>query len=226
MSHLILASGSVWRKKLLGWLQTPFEVIESGFDEKSISLADPEELVAVLAQKKAEVVARLYPEAIVVGADTVIAIQKSNTSTLPGFREIDKNQNNEIEIIGKPIDIDEAREILEKLRGREHSVFTGLAVIDATTGGKSVEVEETLVTFRDFSDEVMDAYLSTGESLGKAGAYQILTIKDSLVQNIEGGVTNIIGLPLGRLSGMLEEMGIQIDVATEDVVWNEIGFRD
>lgn len=211
MSQLILASGSEWRKKLLGWLRVPFEVVESGFDEKSISLEDPEELVVVLAQKKAESVAAFNPEAIIIGADTVIALH---------------NGDDAWEIIGKAKDKADARAILSKLRGREHCVFTGITVVDATTGERRVEVEETKITFRDFSDQVLSSYVSSGDWLGKAGAYQILSIKDSLVQSIDGSVTNVIGLPLARIVGMLEEMGVQIDVSTDDVVWNEIGFKD
>lgn len=211
MSQLILASGSRWRKKLLSWLDVSFNVIESGFDERSVSFDDPEELVMVLAQRKAESVAAASSEAVVIGADTVIALL---------------NVDGEWEVIGKPDDLAHARAILMRLKGREHSVFTGLAVVDSTTGEKIVEVEETRVVFRDFSEQVLEAYLSTGDSMGKAGGYQILAIKDTLVQSIEGSVTNVIGLPLSRVKGMLEEMGVQIEVVTEDVVWQEINFRD
>jgi septum formation protein len=137
-----------------------------------------------------------------------------------------EGENGAWEIIGKADDEVHARATLSKLRGREHSVFTGIAVIDATTGEKRIEVEETRVTFRDFSDQVLESYVSSGDWIGKAGAYQILSIKDNLVQSIDGSVTNVIGLPLARVVGMLEEMGVQVDVVTDDVVWNEIGFKD
>lgn len=209
---LILASGSEWRGKLLSWLEVDFGVRESGFDEKSVVIDDPEELVTTLALEKAMRVAREVGEGLVIGADTVIVI--------------DDKSMGDLRILGKPDDIDHAREILKSLRGRQHQVFTGLAVVDAMTDEKLVEVDITTVIFKDFSNEALENYLATGDSLGKAGAYQFLKIWETFVDEYEGSVTGVIGLPLKRLVAMLEEMGVEVGVDSESVVMKKIGVRD
>lgn len=238
---LILASGSEWRKELLSWLGLPFKVRVSGFDESAVVVRDPEELVTTLACLKADSVVneigkqrrgvtigtagerQLYREldseavaqsGLVLGADTVIV----TGGALYGDGDID--------IIGKPADLDQARSILQRLRGRTHEVYTGVALVRIDDGERLVEHSVTKVTFRDFSDHELEDYLKTGQSLGKAGAYQILGEAMKLVERIEGSLTGVIGLPLQTLVGMLEEFGVVVPGDVGQVVEEKTGYRD
>lgn len=230
---LVLASGSAWRKELLSWLKIPFEVVVSDFDESKVKTKDPEELVATLAAEKALAVGKRLIERggliggsllkeqepvgdvaslVVIGADTVIAFPDE----LVG----------DVIILGKPKDLDHSREILQRLRGAEHAVYTGVAVIDPDTHEQRVEVDRSVVRFRDFSSRELEEYLKTGESLGRAGAYQILGAAMKLVENIEGSITNVVGLPLARTVGMLEEMGVVVSVDVRQIVEAKTGYPD
>jgi septum formation protein len=206
MKDIILASASPDRKNLLSWLNIPFDIIVSGFDEESIVIDDPEELAATLATQKARKVANQVSRGVIIGSDTVIYIDG--------------------EFVAKPDDIDDARRILKKLRGKTHQVFTGVAIISADTSDTRVEVEETKVTFYDFTDEQLEEYLKTGEPMNKAGAYQLLGQANSFVEDIVGSTTNVTGLPLRLTADLLEEMGIPVDVDIESVVMENTGFKD
>lgn len=215
MKKLVLASASERRRELLSWVAEGFGVVESGFDEASVSCEDPEELVMTLAMEKAKkVVNQLIGESVnqsaentfVLGADTVVVLED--------------------EVIGKPRDDDHARVILEKLRGREHVVMTGVAVIDVETEECNVEVEKTRVRFRNFSDKELGEYVETGIPMGKAGAYAYQEGADVFVEDIEGSLTSVIGLPIKRTVQMLEYMGLELGVDTERVVWGKLGRRD
>ncbi|MFC1654083.1 Maf family protein [Patescibacteria group bacterium] len=209
---LVLASQSPWRKKLLSWLVVDFDVVVSDFDERSVEIKNPGELVEKLALEKAKVVAKTLGEGVVIGADTVIVVGD----------EI----HGDLRILGKPDDINHAREILSSLRGKTHQVYTGVAVVDVLDGKEAVEVDVTKMKFKEFSNEVLESYLETGDSMGKAGAYQFLKIAKNFVDGYEGSVTGVIGLPLGRLKRMLGEMGVDVGVNTEEIVMKEIGFKD
>ncbi len=204
---LVLASESKWRKELLEWLELEFEVMPSGFDEKLVECEEPEELVATLAAAKAREVAGRVEEAVIIGADTVIVLEVARES----------------EIIGKPKDIDEAREILKKLRGKTHQVFTGVAVIDSVSQDMRVEVERSQVSFTSFSDKQLEEYLETGESLGKAGAYQVTGEAEVLVADVAGSITSVIGLPLVTAAEMLEEFGVSVLVPVERTILDKTG---
>lgn len=205
---VILASGSEWRRELLGWLEIPFVVEESGFDERSVEESDPEALVGTLAVAKARAVAGRLNEGLVIGSDTVVAL----------------GEEEETEIIGKPKDLEEAREILEKLRGRAHKVYTGVAVVEVETGEIRVEVVESEVSFRDYSDKELEAYLESGESIGKAGAYQITGGASRLVEDVVGSVTSVVGLPLIETAALLEEFGVMIPVRVAQVIADKTGY--
>ena len=214
---IILASGSEWRKKLLSWLEIPFEVVVSGIDEKRVKVVEPAELVETLAQMKAEEVAgRLFQprggegRVVVIGADTVIVVRGKPLG--------------DIKILGKPADDEQAWEILSSLRGKEHEVWTGVCLIDSE-GNQKVISEKTGVTFRDYSDEELKRFMETNEWVGKAGAYQIMGEISKFVEKIEGSFTSIIGLPLVTVADLLKESGVEFGVDVKAVVKEKTGYE-
>ena len=212
MKKIILASQSPWRKKLLSWIGVDFEVMVSDFNESSVDINNPKELVRVLAEKKAEIVAEGLSNGVVIGADTVIVI--------------DNKAFGDLRVLGKPDDINHAREILINLRGETHFVYTGVCVLDVESGRMMSEVDETRMEFSDFSDDDLERYLETGDSMGKAGAYQFLEIVDKFVENFEGSVSGVIGLPIKRLVRMLGEVGVEVKGDVESIMMGKIGYKD
>jgi septum formation protein len=213
---LILASGSEWRKKLLEWLEVQLETIESGIAETAFNDEEPSELVARLATTKAEKVADRITDdmmekhldsdegTVVIGADTVIAVDGH--------------------IIGKPKDKHDAEVIIQMLSGKEHEVWTGVAVVDPITGDRKVETVVTRVRFRDIGAEELAIYLETKEWEGKAGAYQVQGMVKKFITSIDGSYTNVIGLPLIVLGEFLEDMGVVIDVDIPEVIKEKTGY--
>ena len=127
------------------------------------------------------------PSGLVIGADTIVV-----------FRQ---------QILGKPLDEAQATEMLQKLQGDRHEVFTGVALIDAATGRKATTFERTEVLFRSLGAEEIRQYVATGEPLDKAGAYGAQGIGAAFVASIVGSYSNVVGLPLATLSLMLMEFG-------------------
>lgn len=182
MTDLILASQSSRRKKLLKLLNMPFKVIPSSVDE-NIPLIEPKLYVQELAKQKAMEVSKLNLGSLVVGADTIVVL------------------NNEI--LGKPTDHKNAVEILSKLSGQEHSVFTGIAFIIHSKEGMLEKVktfyEETKVTFAPLSQHEIESYVNSGSPMDKAGAYGIQDDWGTVfVKSIHGDYNNVVGLPLYR----------------------------
>ena len=182
---LILASKSPRRKELLSIITREFEIIPAVGEERADKSFPPAEYVTELARHKAEEIACSHRSNIVIGADTVVAIDG--------------------EILGKPTDAADAKRMLSKLSGREHSVFTGVCIIreDANISF----CEETKVRFFDLSGQEIDAYIATGEPFDKAGAYGIQELGALLVSGITGDYYNVMGLPVGRLSRELKNFG-------------------
>ena len=233
MRKIVLASGSERRRDLLGWLELDFEVIESGFDESVVGDCEVEELVTTLAFEKAMKVVRegLDEEGgVVVGADTIVVIEEQGDSSADSASSLQANSLREIsgqgeEVLGKPKDEQAAIKMLKRLSGRKHEVLTGVAVVDSDSGEKLVEVEKTTVEFRSLSDKEIEEYVLSGEPMGKAGSYAIQGGAGKFLAGLEGSFTNVVGLPLVRLVGMLEEMGIVVEVSVEEVVYSMTGFR-
>lgn len=189
IGKIILASGSPRRRELLAGLGWNFEVIPPQVDEKKIDGEPPAELVKRLAEEKASSVASRFLGNWVLGADTVVALEGR--------------------ILGKPNSEGEAAEMIAELSGRTHSVFTGVALI-APDGRKLINAEETRVTFRPLEKEDILAYIALGESMDKAGAYAIQERGTLLAERIDGCYSNVVGLPLFRVSQMFAEMGIAL----------------
>jgi septum formation protein len=194
MPSIILASASPRRRELMSLLGVEFQVVPSVVDEETVDLphVHPGAFVRALAMLKAEDVAERVKDGLILGADTVVVLGE--------------------EIIGKPRDVADAARMLNALKGRTHQVFTGLALIRVENGVTMSQAEdhvETDVRMRNFSAETLHAYLDTGEPLDKAGAYGIQGRGAVLVEGIAGDFYNVVGLPLARLSEMLESFGVR-----------------
>jgi septum formation protein len=146
--------------------------------------------VARLALDKARAVAVRIPEGIVLGADTVVAIDS--------------------EVLGKPAGPDDARRMLRRLRAREHEVITGVAVVDARTGREARTAVTSRVRMGGYGEREIDAYVATGEPLDKAGAYAIQGAGGALVAGYEGSYTNVVGLPLAETARLLAGFGVAV----------------
>lgn len=182
----ILASNSPRRRELLSMIGMDFEVIVSDCDESSVGALSPDELVRELALLKARAVADTLDAAhdcIVIGADTVVC---------DGER-----------ILGKPQSEADARATVLSLSGREHSVWTGVALVK---GDKCVtDAVETKVVFGDISEAEADFYVSSKEPMDKAGSYAVQGIGGFFVKELHGDYYNVVGLPIARLRELLEK---------------------
>lgn len=195
---LILASASPRRAALLEEAGFRFEIVPSTVDEDALTpTLDSHELPAALAVAKGEDVAARSPRGVVVlAADTVV------------YTQVDQ-------ILGKPADRDDARRMLALLGGSIQRVVTGLCVIDNQTGVRRSGMVRSDVTMRPLSDADIDAYLATGGWRGKAGAYGIQDEPGAgdpggpFVTNIDGELTNIVGLPMPQVVEWLAEVGVE-----------------
>lgn len=195
MRKIILASTSPRRKELMAFLGIEYQTVASDFPEEDVDVRDfddPREYVATLASGKALAVTDRFDDAIVVGVDTTVYLNG--------------------QYFGKPKNLDDARRMLKALRGQRHEVFTAICLIDTLTGEREVEVVESGVSFLPFSDEALERYIQTSESLGKAGSYAIQAGAKHFVHSVEGSLSSVVGLPLTELSEMLERFGVRVDV--------------
>ncbi len=179
---MILASQSPRRRELLSYITEDFTVMPAKGEEKISEGASPEETVKALSRQKAEEIHSEHKGEIIVAADTVVAIDG--------------------EILGKPRDKEHAAEMLRKLSGRVHSVFTGVCVI-FEDGSAANFAEETKVEFYPLSDKEIADYIATGDPMDKAGAYGIQERGAANVKGIVGDFYNVMGLPVGRLARLL-----------------------
>jgi len=183
---LVLASASPRRRKLLARAGYRFVVSPPDGDEPTDLAPSGSATAIARARAKAGAVSRRFPDRVVLAADTIVVLDGG--------------------IIGKPIDIEEARRILRRLRGTRHSVVTGVVVRAGDV--ERTAAEETVVVMRSASDEDIDAYVATGESLGKAGAYAVQERGDRFIERLEGSFSNVVGLPMELVARMLAEVGI------------------
>jgi septum formation protein len=191
--RLILASASPRRRALLAACSISFQVIPSTIDEQPLPNEPAEVYVRRLALAKAEAVARHHPDAVVLGADTTVTIDAL--------------------LLGKPQTLDEARQMLRRLSGRQHEVLTGVAVVSEKMaggiGGRGVhEVVTSRVLMRPFTAATIEWYLATGEPRDKAGAYAVQELGAALVERVQGSYTNVVGLPLTETLALLSQFGI------------------
>lgn len=183
MGKIILASASPRRKELLRQVGIEPDIIPSRVEEVITSVR-PDLAVMELSAQKAEdiaagVMARGAGENIVIGADTVVAVDGK--------------------ILGKPVSRQNAIEMLELLQGREHQVYTGVTLVFCKTGERVTFAEKTDVWIYPMSRQQIEAYADTGEPLDKAGAYGIQGCFAAYVKGICGDYNNVVGLPVGRV---------------------------
>ncbi len=184
---IILASGSPRRKEILEGLSARFTVLSADTDE-SCSLSDPSEYAMELARRKGQAVWAMLPEeqsdAVIISADTVVATGS--------------------EILGKPIDEDDAYRMLSALSGTEHSVITGIGI---TVGGETrVDYCETKVRVSEIPEEEIRKYVASGDPMDKAGAYGIQGEFSKWVEGISGCYFNVVGLPTHTLNKLFFEI--------------------
>ncbi len=193
--QLILASSSPRRAEILRDAGIAFEIRATQIDEAALPGETPHAMVARLAEAKARSAAAQMDvglrECIIVGADTTV--------------ELDG------EILGKPRDSAHAREMLAKLSGRTHHVVTGIFLLRLSGNATRAAIENSAVTFAPLAENEIDAYVATGEPLGKAGAYAIQGLAGRYIPRIEGCYFNVVGLPLARLYAQLRELGWRDD---------------
>ena len=194
---IILASTSPRRRELLALLGIPFNVKNPSFDERLEANRPAPQQVMAFAQGKAQSVARQESEAVVLGSDTVI--------------ELDND------VIGKPVDLTDARAMLRRLAGRGHRVHTAVAVVCSARAIDTVALSTTVVRMKPFDELAHERYLAIGESLGKAGAYSIQGAGGDLIDSIDGDFPTVVGLPLRLVSQLLLQVGVSVPVDLDEL---------
>jgi septum formation protein len=201
---IILASASPRRNEMLRQLNIPYEKMVASTEEigeEAIEIHTVEDIAMKNALAKAQGTAdqlleTMVPDedAIIIGADTIVTYDNG--------------------ILGKPVDDDDARRMLEILSGKTHEVITGIALVKIPAGSKStrfiIGYDTTKVTFRKLSQVDIDNYVSTGEPTDKAGAYGIQGFGVFLVDRIEGDYPNVVGLPLIKLFYLMKQVGVDL----------------
>jgi septum formation protein len=178
-TRITLASGSPQRAEILGKLGIEFEVVVPGVEE--LSGGDPAAEVVENARRKAAAVRR---DGLVIACDTDVALDGR--------------------ALGKPADAGEAREYLDRMSGRAHEVLSGLVVL--RDGEEESGLERTTVVFRELGEGEKHRYVDFGEWRGRSGGYAIQTLGSTLVERLEGSVSNVVGLPVGLLAELAPEL--------------------
>ena len=167
-----------------------FSITSSNYPEDFVYDKDPAEMVKTLSVRKAEEVARQYPDSIIIAADTIGVLRGK--------------------IISKPHTPDEARQMLRSMSGKSHRVFTGFTILDAANKKQVTRSVETRVYLKKINLQEIESYVKSGEPLDKAGAYAIQGLGSVIVKKIVGDYYNVMGLPLSALVESLKEFGINI----------------
>jgi septum formation protein len=183
---LVLASASPRRQELLRSAGIAFEVQPAHIPEDPLPGEAAKDCAERLAREKALAVARQRPHDVVLGADTVVVVDG--------------------QLLGKPSDAADSARMLRMLSGREHQVITGVCLV--ASGKPSVASESTLVTVSEIADKDIAEYVASGEPMDKAGAYAIQGIASRWIPRIEGDYSNVVGLPVALVCGMLRQAGV------------------
>ena len=182
---LILASASPRRAELLRRLAIEFQIVQGQTPEAHPQHLSPNEICQLNAYRKARTVAKKHPDALVLGADTVVCLGTT--------------------VFGKPADLKDAQQMLSKLQGRTHQVITGVCLIHLRSHRQKLFAVSTTVTFRQLHSGQIRRYLSKINPLDKAGAYAIQEEGDAIVKAISGSYSNVVGLPLEQLTAELAQ---------------------
>src|SRR3989454_12614358 len=185
---LVLASTSPRRYQILALLGLPFLMVPPAYREVPSGSRPPAQEALHQARQKAASLIFRFPDSVILGSDTLINLDGS--------------------LIGKPSSPDDARAILQRLRGRSHDVVSAVSILYQS---KTVDAIETArVTMRDFTDTELDAYLVTGDPLDKAGAYAIQAAGRDLVASLDGDYLAVVGLPLRAVAQGLAKLGCPV----------------
>jgi len=182
---LILASASPRRAELLRQVNLDFKVVPSDARELAHEHLSPLELCQLNAHRKARAVAKKFPDALVLGADTLVFLDE--------------------EILGKPASLAEAHSMMERLQGRTHQVVTGADLVHLRAHRERIFAVSSQVTFRPLTAADIRAYFAKVNPLDKAGAYAIQEHGDMIVEKVSGSFSNVVGLPVDKL---LEELAL------------------
>jgi len=185
MRPLVLASASPRREELLRGAGFDFEIVLSQVEEAHDAALTPEQLTLENARRKALAVSRTRPEALVIGADTLVYVDGDP--------------------LGKPADLEEALAMVRRLSGRTHEVCTGVVFASAGTVARELHVI-THVTFKPLTDELIRSYHGGVNPLDKAGAYNIQEYTDMVLDRMTGSFTNVVGLPVDEVTAALHEL--------------------
>ncbi|MGI5880859.1 MAG: Maf family protein [Syntrophomonadaceae bacterium] len=188
--NIVLASQSPRRKALLQEMGLVFQSVPAEIDEVINNHETPMEASSRIALEKAQVPAKQGYKGLIIAADTMVVLNDR--------------------VLGKPIDADDAVNMLGLLSGRKHQVMTSVCVLDTNCDEYEIQTEITEVYFKDLTREEIDYYVATTEPMDKAGAYAIQGRASLFVNRIEGCYFNVVGLPLHRLYLMLEKRGFSL----------------
>ena len=191
MNRLILASASPRRIQLLREGKFVPEVVPADVEELQCDFLTPTELTLFNAFQKAAAVAIRHPDAVVLGADTLVALGS--------------------EVFGKPRNLLEARGMLQKLAGKTHEVITGVSLIQVKVGRVITRAVHTAVKIRQLTAVEIETYLEIAEPLDKAGAYAAQKSPELIIEEINGSLTNVVGLPMELVHPLLNSVGIHPD---------------
>jgi septum formation protein len=180
---LVLASGSPRRSEILTSVGWEFTKTVPNIDESERKGEPPEDYVQRLAEEKADAVSHQYPDSIVLAADTTVVIDN--------------------QIIGKPVDLDDARRMLKMLSGRWHDVLTGVAI--SRNGQTEIGMERTGVKFVEMDGSEVEFLAMMGDPLDKAGAYAVQAQAALFIEQIRGDYWNVVGLPISLVYRLLKK---------------------
>ena len=184
---LVLASISPRRRAILQQIGIPFESAGSMIEETLYEGMQPADIACQMAVQKVESVQNIYNNRWILGADTIVVINKK--------------------IFGKPKDYGECQEMLHSLKGKTHKVITGFCIHDPGRNTVHIEAVMTKVKIKELSEIEIEAYIKTGEPFGKAGAYAIQGIGSFMIEQINGSYTNVVGLPVCEVVSALIKCG-------------------
>lgn len=204
-STLFLASQSPRRRRMMTWLDVPFQVTHADVNEQPRINEAPCDLASRLAIKKAEVAHAKTQKGWVLAADTIV----------------DFNQS----ALGKPRDATQAQSMLQMLRGHMHQVHTGLTLIYSSSDRAITFRVSTDVWMRNYSDEEIEAYIATGDPMDKAGAYAIQNTGFHPVDRLDRCYANVVGLPLCSVVAVLSAANVHITKNIPDLCLSHFGYN-
>ncbi len=185
---IILASASPRRKQLLSSVGLKFKTVPAHVNEDYLRGETPKQHVRRLAQSKAKIISEKYPDAWVLGADTIVVIDG--------------------QILGKPENKAQAKKMLQKLSGRTHKVYTAFTITRAASSISRTHVIQSAVSFKNISPDEIKWYISSKEPYDKAGGYAAQGKGASFIKSVRGSYTNVIGLPLCEVLEEFKTLGV------------------